>query len=528
MYKLIIVEDEPLARHIIKALVLDNFDNIQVVGEAENGTEAVRLSKKYEPDIILMDIRIPGINGIEASKQILSEFPDVKILVLTAYDDFNYIQQALNMGVKGYLLKPFQDNEIIEKITEIINEIKDLDLNKKLESSINEVKPLIQKELVTAFISGDFDVHELKSYISFIGEEIQAGYFMLISYEGDSNSHIADALRNKRIGDKVHDIVYRFIPSMKKCLFGQTTANIIVIFFCEDSTSLSNINESENMAQDIKRKINVIAGTDVSIGIGEVYSGLINLRLSYFEAFEALKKAKLNNNIIHFAKIKDELSSEIQYEYPVKIENEMLEYIRIGQVSKALESADTIISDIFKNCSDSILIKDYIVQLITIIKRTLQQIGINKNSLNIIGILMDTSIIHSLNELNIWSKNNIFALIHLADEQSRQKDLTVIERIITYINNNFCSDITLDAIAEEVNLSPQYVSRIFRDQLGENFVDYFTRKRIEYAKEILVSETKSISEISTSVGYSDVNYFCRVFKKVTGLTPKQYKLKNLT
>lgn len=139
---------------------------------------------------------------------------------------------------------------------------------------------------------------------------------------------------------------------------------------------------------------------------------------------------------------------------------------------------------------------------------------------------MDTGTIHDISELQAWSKSNIFALIHQADELKQHKDYSVVERVLSYINSNFNKDITLDILSEEVGLSPQYISRLFKEELGENFVDYFTKKRINFAKELLIPGGKNIGEVSLIVGFGDVNYFCRVFKKVTGLTPKQYKLNN--
>lgn len=533
MYKLLIVEDEPLARHVIKALVLDNFEEIQVVAEAETGKEAIDLSRKYEPDIVLMDIRIPGIDGIEASRQIMGELSDTKILILTAYDDFNYIQQALNIGVKGYLLKPFEDETVVQKITEILEQIKSTristDLNKKIENSVKIVKPFIQKELVTAFISEHIGISEINNYISFIDEEIEAGYFMLISYDIGSSNHIHDAVRNKIIRDKVNDVVLRFLPEMKKCLFGQAVGNTIVAFLPVDPGFVIHevTEEALVLGREIKRKVNVIAGVDVSIGLGNPYRGIQNFKLSYCEAFEALKKAAFNSGIVAYRpdiKISDPSSN---FEYPVKLESEILDNIRMGHITKAKEAAEQIVSQIFRNCSEPMRIKDHIGQLITLIKRTLQQIGVCKNTLNVMGILMESGSINDLEELLAWSRSNIFLLIHQAEELKQNKDSAVMDKILSFINNNFNKDITLDSLAEEVGLSPQYISRLFKEEFGENFVDYFTKKRINFARELLMTGNKSIGEIGLAVGYGDVNYFCRVFKKVTGLTPKQYKLNNM-
>lgn len=529
MYKLLIVEDEPLARYVIRSFIETHFPNIQIVSEAESGREAIEVSRKFEPDIILMDVKIPGINGLEASKEILSEFPKTVILILTAYDDFNYVHQALDTGVKGYLLKPIKNDDAIEKIRKAIefidNSKKEINLGKKIENSINMVRPFIQKEVISAFISGKIDVSEVKSYISFIEEEIEAGYFMLISCENRTFNNINEAVRNKIHLDKAYEVILRFLPFMKKCLFGPTIGDIIVVFFPvnKDLDEKTVIAESIVIAQEIKRKINIIAGTEVFIGIGNIYKDIQSLKFSYNESYISVRKASRQCEIVQYKSIADKNSNEGIFEYPLKLENEILENIRLGSTDGAREIAKTVISQIFRNCGDSMLIKDYIGQLITMIKRTLYQKGMEQKILNAAGVLLEINNVSALDQLEIWCRNTIETLIQGADRLKQLKDKTVTNKIHSYINSHFLKEITLETAAEEVGLSAQYISKLFKEEFGIKFVDYIIEKRIGFAAELLTSGNKSIKEVSEAVGYADVNYFCRIFKKVTGLTAKQYR-----
>lgn len=528
MYKLLIVDDEALARYAFRTLISKNFNNIEVVGEAESGRQAIELNRTLRPDIIIMDIKMPGINGIDASREILGEFPDRRILILTAYDNFNYIQQALHIGVKGYLLKPLKKEEVVEKINKVLQEISEskenAELKAQVEDKIKVVKPFIQKELVSAFITGAVDINEVKSYINFLQDKIEAGYFMLISLGQNDSRHINDSVRNRIYKDKVYDAAVKYLPKMKECIFGNPVGNIIVVFFPVEEADLKNdlIKDSLQIAQEIKRRIKIITGLDVAIGIGSGYSKIENFHYSYEEANNAVRKAVQKNDIVHYHSIQDEPGDHI-YEYPVQLECEFLEQIRLGDVSKAKELANDMLSQIFNNCCNPEIIKEHISQFITMLKRTVSQMGIDINLFKNTGILVELSNLRDFEEIKIWCRNSIYTIIERVGLLKQYKNTSIVSQVYECIKNPFCKDITLEMVAEQVGLSPQYLSKIFKDEFGTNFIDYIIDRRISYAKELLKQGDKNIKEISNMVGYEDANYFCRIFKKSTGLTPKQYR-----
>lgn len=117
MIKLMIVDDEYLSRFALRTLISKKISGIEIIGEAENGRQAIELNRKLRPEIIIMDIKMPGISGIDASMEIINEFPETNILILTAYDNFGFIKRALDIGVKGYILKPIKEAEVIDKLS---------------------------------------------------------------------------------------------------------------------------------------------------------------------------------------------------------------------------------------------------------------------------------------------------------------------------------------------------------------------------------------------------------------------------
>lgn len=527
-----IVDDESLARYALKMLISKNFSNLEIVGEAENGKQAIEMSNALSPHIILMDVKMPGINGIDASQEILSNHPATKILILTAYDNFNYVQDALNIGVKGYLLKPLKKNEIVRKINDIIEDINESKekrvQSEHIDNKIKVVKPFIERELVSAFATGCVDIEEIRSYLNFLQEDIKAGYFMLINFGTNYSLHINDAIRNKIHKEKVFEVISKFLNLLKKCLIGNSIGSLIVIFFPTDPIQPINLvtNEAIIIANEIKRKVKVIAKLDVSIGIGNIYKEIEDFRKSYNEANYAMNQAIQNIEVIHYSYLDPDFPEDI-IQYPVKSEEELLEQLRVGNIMKSRELVKNIIEQLLNQNSDLTLIKEYLSQLIIMVKRTVAHIkGGNKQFENT-GALVELNNLFELEEIKLWSINTINLVIDRIEEFKAKKENSTLNRIHEFINLNFHKDLTLEMVASEVGLSRQYVSKTFKEEYGLNFIDYVTLKRIDVAKELLKSGNRNIKEISFKAGYVDPNYFCRIFKKVTGVTPKEFRVSNL-
>lgn len=528
-----IVDDESLARYALKMLISKNFSNLEIIGEAENGKQAIEMCNTLSPQIILMDVKMPGINGINASQEILKHHPDAKILILTAYDNFSYVQDALNIGVVGYLLKPIKKNEIIGKLNDIIEDINQ-SKEKKVQSDyigdkIKVVKPFIERELISAFASGSVEIEEIRSYLNFLQEDVQAGYFMLVNFETNYSLHINDAIRNKIRKVKVFDVITKSLNLLKKHLIGNSIGSLMVIFFPADPIQPNDlvVDESIIIANEIKRKIKIIAKLDVSIGIGNCYTEIEDFRKSYNEANYAMNHGIQCTEVTHYSHLDRRFFSEDVIQYPIKTENELLEQLRLGNIAKSRELVKNIMEQLLNQNSDIILIKEYVSQLIIMVKRTVAHIkGGNKQFENE-GTLIELNNLFELEEIKLWSISTINLVIDRIEAFKAKRESSALNRIHEFINSNFHKDLTLEIVASEVDLSRQYVSKIFKEEYGMNFIDFVTLKRINVAKELLKLGNRNIKEISLKAGYVDPNYFCRIFKKVTGVTPKEFRGNNL-
>lgn len=530
MYKLLLVDDESLSRYVLRTLISKKFNNIEIVGEAENGRQAIELNRKLMPDIIIMDIKMPGINGIDASVEIVGEFPNANILILTAYNNFEYIKSALDIGVKGYILKPVKESEVVEKINKVLSQIEEqanhYDYKELVESKIKEIKPFMENELVAAFITGNGDLEKVANYINFLQEDIKAGYFLLISAGHSNSNEINETIRNRILREKTYTIVARHLPHLKKCLFGKSLGNTIVIFIPVDEKLQANkiSEEALSIAEDINRKLKVIGDIDANIGIGNAYQEIKNFNKSYNEAVYALRKSFIQKKIIHFASLSIDINSYDFNAYPMDLENRLIEQLKSGNVGNAINSANEIIAYLLDNFNKIDNLKGAIGEFISVIKRNVLKMGVNLNNSFGTGLLSELSELSSTEEIEVWLKRNVYNIIEQVEKYAG-KNVDAISRVFEYSNKNFNKDITLELVASEVGLSSQYLSKVFKEKIGTNFIDYITKKRLQYAEELLKKGNLNIKEISKMSGYEDSNYFCKIFKKDTGVSPKQYRAK---
>jgi two-component system response regulator YesN len=527
MIRLLIVDDEPLSLYAVRALVNRRFSDVSIVGEAKNGQEAIELYRRLKPDLLIIDIKMPILNGIDASKHILNEFEDANILILTAYDSFSYVQSALNMGIKGYLLKPINDEDAVEKIRSLISTIncrKEKNNNdENLEKKVNSIKPLVQKELISQMIYGNIKDEELQNYIFFLKDSISVGYFMLVGFkkdaaEGNNEIHV------KSIKNKVLEEIKNLAVISRRCIIGNFVGTGIPLWFSasEDESIEDIYNESKKIGDEIKRKISLSANVPIGIGIGSVVTSIELSKKSYDEGHAALKSALKSSTVLHYNDIKESLA-KTNIEYPVYLEEKLIDLIKIGDVVQSKQVAEEILASVFNGFFTMKDIKEYLSQLLSIIKRTMLQLGIGINTLTTIGTMDDLTHLSDIEEMRVWSRKNLFSILELIEEIQDLKEKIVFTKIYECIKKNVFADISLEYVAQQVGMSPQYLSRIFKEEVGMNFIDYVTSKRISYAKKLLENRDKSIRDIAIESGYSDPSYFSKIFKKIVGLTPKEYR-----
>lgn len=522
MIKLLIADDEIIARIAFISIVEKNCPDIEVVGEASNGEEAVRLTQMLSPEIIIMDIQMPGLNGLDASRIILERNPDMIILILTAFDDSDFLQQAINMGIKGYFLKPLKAGEIISRLNSISVFLSTNQVNKtnkiQLEKKIQKLKTVSDREIIRTYISGSIET--IDSELSDFGYDARNGYFILIAIRNcnrTSDSREKDLSLKRSLFITVSEILVFLKPGMIGCFNG---AILPVFIPLPEQFNLSyEKRESKIIADEIIRRIKNRLHVETSVAIGTISIGSENFKNTYQDAFSIVQQIP-PGEAVFASQFKPEM---IKYNYPYQQETSLLNLIRLKETEKAKSLTDSIITDIFTNAQNYQQIQNYSIQLICSIKRSIFLLGISPDAMDSFVSLYQTVLASEPGDLEIHFRLCCDYLINLIRQQNNNRNFAVKQRINQYLKENSAKSITLKNLSEHLNLSMQYVSKIFKEEFGENLTEYVTKQRIEQSKNLLLQTKDPISNIAIKIGYSDSNYFCRIFKKQTGLTPKEFR-----
>jgi len=502
VYKVLIADDEMLARYSLKTLISKNFNNISIVGEAENGRQAIEKAKILNPHIIFMDIKMPGINGLDASEEILNANPEVIIIILSAHDNFSYAQRALNDGVHSYLLKPFQKQEIVDKLTDKISYLDNLEKKRPVQ---NDLLPFLEEELIAFLIGDNADVTIEKQIQSILNFEIDSGLFLLITCPEikKEDKTLAIQLLNKKV----------------KCLSSQRTG-VDLAFFISGASFNNQIEKLKPLIHEYISQLKRLIKLDVKCGVGDLMMKKKDLEQSFHQAFISLKNINNDKDIIFYSEHKV-LSKGSTEKYPAELESKLLEKIQ----GRDFQGIEDLIGEIINNISgisDMNTLKEFAGEFLNALIRTAKSMGL----IDIKGIspfpLLELFKLQTANEIRHYLKST--ALQIRKDLQLEEGDSNWwLERAFLYLKKNLYTDISLDIIADKINISPQHLSRIFKSKYGKTIGEYIVDQRMSYAKYLLTNSDYSIKDITDKIGYTDQNYFSRVFKKHTGSTPSQYK-----
>ncbi|MBT3320388.1 MAG: response regulator [Clostridia bacterium] len=519
MYKMLIADDEALERRAFRTIVEKDVELISEVIEAQNGNEAVLQAQTHKPDIIVMDVKMPGINGIEAIKQIKQSGLDAHFIVLTAYDDFNYIQEAMKMGVDDYLLKPSRRVKIVDslnKVARIIKtERKKAGLNMTMLKKIDKIRPAVENQLVSLVMFGGSGNLEIKSCLDFIGIQNSRGYVLIVSLDIDSK--LEDNTAKYLLNKEVYDYLYRLVHDSAVAVVGMPySGNITAIIFDDD----------RRMEQELIEKIQHQFERSFSVGTGGFFEDRPQMERSYYQALQALRSAVYGNEkLVTFSE--DAAISDYTIRYLAGKEEVLIQRFKTLNKVECIDTIDEMFLWIFKNMSTDIgIARNYVMGMVALIIKTAAGMVVGRKteeqflSRDYYG---EITIIDDLWKLKKWFERMLAEVLDSVKETQSKKQVRVIELAKDYIEKHAASDLTLERISAELNISQTHFSRIFKSQVGVSFVDYLTQVRIDNAKELMKTTDMSFKQICFKVGFNDPNYFSKVFKKVVGITPGDYK-----
>lgn len=517
MYKVLVVDDEQIVCDAVRFIISKREDELMVCGSASNGREAIELAKSLTPDIIIMDIRMPGINGIDAIKEIKHVNPDMKFIIISAYEQFEFAKQAVQLGVKEYILKPINRMKLNAILDQLIDELegeqeqkaRDLETMERLYNML----PFLETGFIYSILTNSEALRDMKKVIHLLDVSCDYGYLMVLQFHvSDEHQHM-DVFNTHLSLHEKSDAIREIIKYKCNAIVGPLMINKMVIFMpCKgvDNDYDSRV-EAMSLAECLQLKIEEALKIKCSIGVSSVV-GLSELYYAYGQANKAVCKTTVSE-IFHIADLYEDHEWSRQ---KLKLQNQLMEALTQGRLEKVLKYFDALYTQIGEQ-------KDSVFELVVLIFRIAHDEHVEENEL-----LDFSSYLDELSALDLkrdWYQWIVARMKYIAvqiQEKKNQKCSVIVERTKALLKAQYTEELTLEGVARTQNISPQYLSKLFKEETSYTFVEYLTRLRIEFAQQLMVKSDLSIKEICYSVGYSDPNYFSRLFRKQTGLMPKTF------
>ncbi|MDQ0201543.1 response regulator transcription factor [Neobacillus ginsengisoli] len=525
MLKILIVDDEVLERKGLAKIITDSIEDVMVIGEAANGRRAIEMALEHRPDIIFMDIKMPGIDGVQAVKEIKKIDPAIRFIMVSAFNTFEYAKEVMQQGVKEYILKPSRKQDILEALErvsfEIEGERKQRDEQQSLRENLNRAVSIAQKEWVSSLLINQVQDITFDEWGQLLGVEITSGYIMLFSLQPKEKSELSAS-------DKLNwyawlkDALKSNVKKQEIMVGPITETQVPVLFLCKKTAEKIHF---KSYAGSIIETIHTLiqkqfSHAELRIGVGLPYNHAHELNKSYHEAVLALQKLQLTpkQKFLFGVKLGAAEITPADKSGILEMEKKLLDAVRMGDVTQVMFLFDSFINGqaTIKNI-DPHFVKKSFDELFVLLSRMLHDLGVPYERKPVIdesetmASILETGKVHLMSivqQVQTWRNNHAKGMLHKAKE---------------YIENHYAESITLELVAEYVELSPFYFSKLFKDRFGMTFIDYLTEIRIKHAKAQMEDQAKSLKEICFSIGYNDPNYFSRVFKKLTGLSPTEYR-----
>lgn len=530
MYKIMLADDEGIVIDSLKFIIEKNFGQSCVIESASTGRRVIELAEQFKPDIAIMDIHMPGINGIEAMKEIRKTNNSTIFIVMTAFDKFNYAKEAINLGVLEYLTKPVNQSvitKVLQKAMDIIDKDRkkrsnDLIIREKLEIVI----PIIESDFIYATLSKTDFEREKDNFCNLLGIKDDYGMILVVEF-GDS---LVEGNLTNPVGISVK--AQSYYPSIREslkeefsCVVGPIMVNKIVTFIpsckfqLEYDDRIGIIERARKLVKDLTKQFDI----QFKIGIGSV-TAIGNLDESYTEALNAIRNSK--GRVAH---VKDlPISCEYDPDYPIQIEKSLFEKIEKGDIEGTKTEANLFFDWMVKSYPEHVMdIKLKVLEFILFAEqKAFLSGGMTYYFLYRKDYLPTIIQIENYEQLRKWFIEKVTQAGRNITTKRVEQTSGLICKAKVYIEENYQKDISLDDVSRSVDISPYYFSKLFKEETGENFIEYLTNLRIEKAKKLLVKSDMNIKNICLDTGYSDPNYFSRIFKKQVGVTPTEYRESN--
>ena len=529
MFSMMIVDDEPLVRKGIATSIDWEAHGIEVVAEAGNGIEALQKLSNRKVDVVLADIRMPFMTGIELSQQIKEQYPEISIVLLSGYEDFAYAKAAIQIGVHNYLLKPANADKLVSVISEIRDKKRDEQLKRKKEMSrihmLNENMPYLKYKFLSGILNKEWNRKEIEEKIRTLRIQLSGPKYQIVVLDIDDFLLFSEKLsqkENEAFRFAVFNIAEETLLSYYNgfVCYGELNQFIGLV-------SPTMIHSLLAVCEEIQLNMKRYLKLSVSIGIGSPYSNLSEIDQSYWEANQALKGKVYHGKGKIFMFSQERQPESVNGErLPLPLEEKsLIQCLKLMNVKELHQMIDQYFLRFVTENAQFEEVKHACVRLVILLIQAMEEIGFRPESVFGSSFIPHVSIerFEVAADLETWMRQKVDQILRHIEENRRSSYKRTVKDAIRYIEEHYEQAITLGEVSDHVNVTPAYFSKLFKEETGITFIKWLNQLRIEKAKGLLKNTRLKTYEISEKVGYYDYKYFSNTFRKYTGVSPREYR-----
>lgn len=532
MFKVLIIDDEPIIRRGLINII--NWKKFQcaICGEAGDGVEGLEKIRALQPDIVFADINMPEINGLEMIRMAKDIVPHCKFVILSGYREFSYMQEALKIGAFDYILKPSSIEDICEVMRRVVVALKyeiDAQLEiKKLRKCFEDSIPILKEKLLYDVIfQMNINEEEIKESFELYGIHIHEFILFIIEMDGESKKR-----------EPYQRQLYQFgiINTVEEMFVEDYKVEKIVLNNRQIAFIITSDAAKELLEEHVYKKVNSIQqlvescfGFTVSIGISTKGEGIEALHEKLQECKNALSYRFYmgNSSIILYRDLNSFYQGQNQVEFE-GLDKELCNVIKTGNDEDIKQVLTRIGEKVIKTNLEPESIKTFywnLIYEINMIRISIKNLEVQEQefSHDISSLYRMIDHASQVQELQELLEEVAVSVGHRINRYNKKNINQILQNAIRYIEENYTMSITLNELAEHTYVSTYYLSRMFKKELGKNFVEYLNEIRIEKAKELLKDNKYKTYEVAELVGIQDPHYFSKIFKKYVNMTPTEYK-----
>lgn len=530
MLKVFLAEDEFVVREGIKNNIDWSAHGYDFCGEAGDGEMAYSMIRKEMPDIVITDIKMPFMDGLTLSRMIKAEFPEIEIILLTGYEDFEYAKEAIKIGVASYLSKPISGDSLLKEIGVVAGKIeerkREQEIARKYREDMKERTELERQDFFQSLVTGDRTLPYLLEKGKELSIDLSALSYNTVIVRVWSLKHGADEFSGSVL--KLQEKIAEIAAKRGAELFELDLEGNAILFKGDSEAAVT-----ENIKSSIEEMKQLFLGyPNIRYfgGVGQCVARITDIPASFEWAGRAFAHQYLSSDSdflfgseegLHSQK-ENVILSEID---PRHVDRRLVkEFLRRGEPSEVEFFLDEFLEGMGKNAIRSTMLRQYISMDIYFCVADFIENDLGLSRADTQARIPAAELLADEKKTYEYLVDLISAALDLRRENSRGRYRDVVSQVMAYIDAHYSEEeLSLNTLAASVNFSPNHLSAVFRQATGQTFIKYLTDYRLDKAKELLLTTSKKSNEIGMLVGYKDPHYFSYLFKKTQGMTTTQYR-----